>query len=273
MLAGARGVVVLVCRKLAASQRPATMWLRWPTLSALFVVIAVAAGALLANPASAAVVWPPDSCGSPYSQDANTFRSWRCIAGASLRTRGYLNPACLTTKPVPGQVYPNNRFCRGVGREESIAQARAIGHLGAMGPAGVHPNVQWEVRLYDQNPPDDRKPGHRYVDLAFYDSAGSPDPVQMYELKQTATGDDTAAGAQLDRYQQLLDPVVDYEATKGTKLASWYDSFLLPTGGSCQTRGKTVSEFYVYLSWQTSPGVISIWHYRATLPDLDLMAA
>jgi uncharacterized protein YdeI (BOF family) len=165
------------------------------------------------------------------------------------------NYACLTTRPLPDEIYPKARFCGGRGGAESIEQARVISQLGGGYSGTVSPDVQWEVKVWNES----AKAG--YADLTYYNHTEPPSSfgakLQVYELKQTSDSTYGEVADQLGSYVNALAPVTAGGAQPGVVLGGWHDSFLVATG-SC---GTTLAQYTRYLAWQSEPGVISIWSY------------
>jgi hypothetical protein len=226
-------------------------------LLALFLCILGAPGSASADIPSS--VWAP-SC-SPNSTDTSTVPGARCIAGARLPSRGWygVNPACVLEPPLPGMIYPSTTFCGRRGGE-AIEQSRVISHLGAV-VGGVNPDVQWEVGLYQNNPPSGETVGRRRVDVVYYDHTDASKPLQVYELKQTSNPDYGSRGSQMLQYVNLLNGVTNTGATPGTVLHGWTDLFLVDTGVAC-TGDPSLHLLDVYISWESDSGLFDIYKYQ-----------
>jgi von Willebrand factor type D domain len=228
-------------------------------LLALGLVVGSLVGSLLvgARPASA---WSPTSC-PVNADDVYIHRADRCIAHVTLGSRGVFQrrPACVELEPVRGALYPSTTWC-GRNGAEAIEQGRVIAHLGHT-TGGVDPNVQWEVRLYQDDEIDGRPPGRRFADVVKYDHANESAPIDVYELKQkTNNAAFQDRFRQVAEYRDLLDDVTAGTVSLGTSLYTWVDVFAVNTGIQC-TEGLNYLD--VYVSWLEFPGLYDIYKYRA----------
>ncbi|MDQ3740042.1 MAG: hypothetical protein M3389_03765, partial [Actinomycetota bacterium] len=227
-----------------------------------FAMLVLAVIAVLSGPSAASAAWDPPSC-VPSANAVNPVIGTQCIGRKQMRARGRIDPACLTTPAVRGEIYPSRSWCGG-GGPEYIAQARIIAELGPAS-GGIRPETQWEVTVKRTSGSWGR------ADITHDDGAD----LHVYEVKQTSDASFPLTHVQVTGYiDALVDadtiPIARYGRGPLGLLQTAPDFFLAPEVGypECEPREGTKAFVYrIYGSWLITNGIIAVHSKR--LPCFD----
>jgi hypothetical protein len=177
-------------------------------------------------------------------------RRTNCVGHRPMRSRGYIDPKCLNSPPLAGEIYPSRTWCgQGV---EAIAQARAIAPAPRDPSAIAMDRTHWEVATTN--------PGRADI---TYETAGA---LEVYEVKQVNNWTKINPGQQVANYVNALNSVhVDPAAEQGSLTSglyrAWTDVFLAPdkSRATCTTASGEAWVFDAYFTWMVAPGVLAVY--------------